>query len=305
MGCSSSEVQQSEYKKVREISFSYKDLPNYDLFEEFMMKEKVQKYIQYYQGEEVINGIFNDIKPLIDDLFKRFGLTYEIIKENTTINCKEYNVVINEPKMENKNSDYYFPLFFLNFWFYPSDVFHHKIKKFIFCEEIKVSTKSFNQSRLAFPEWEQTHSMIYIMKIQNKNYLAEVMHHELFHYFDFMISGSRVDSNIEAEWNKLNPSDFIYGKEEDYKKYEENNNKDQIYFVSYPSMKQCCEDRAEIYGKLMTQTSKWKKELSNNVLQKFEKIKDFMKEHSPNYIGNIDNHYFESLQNFIDWLKEK
>ena len=66
MGCSSSEVQQSEYKKVREISFSYKDLPNYDLFEEFMMKEKVQKYIQYYQGEEVINGIFNDIKPLID-----------------------------------------------------------------------------------------------------------------------------------------------------------------------------------------------------------------------------------------------
>ena len=42
----------------------------------------------------------------------------------------------------------------------------------------------------------------------------------------------------------------------------------------------------------------------NNVLQKFEKIKDFMKKHSPNYIGNINNHYFERVQNFIDLLKK-
>ena len=52
-----------------------------------------------------------------------------------------------------------------------------------------------------------------------------------------MVSGSRVDSNIEAEWNNLNPSDFIYGGEKDYKSYMENNNKEQIYFVSKPSMK--------------------------------------------------------------------
>ena len=81
----------------------------------------------------------------------------------------------------------------------------------------------------------------------------------------------------------------------------ENNNKEQIYFVSKTSMKQCCEDRAEIYSKLMTQTSEWKKELSNNVLKKFKKIEDFMKVHSPDY---INSQYFERLQNFIDWLKE-
>ena len=172
-------------------------------------------------------------------------------------------------------------------------------------EELIISTSSYSHPRPALPEWEQTHSMIYRMKIEDKDKLSEVMHHELFHYFDFMVSGSNVDSKIEAEWNELNPSDFKYGEEQDYKRYMENNNKEQIYFVSKPSMKQCCEDRAEIYSKLMTQTSKWKKELSNNVLKKFEKIKDFMKEHSPNYIGNIDNHYFESLQNFIDRLKEK
>ena len=94
-----------------------------------MKIEKVNKYIQFYQEKEVIiNGIFNDIKHLIDELFKRFGLEYEIIEEDKTINCKECNVVINKPEI--KNSDYYFPLFFLNFWFYPPDAFHHKIKRF-------------------------------------------------------------------------------------------------------------------------------------------------------------------------------
>ena len=135
------------------------------------------------------------------------------------------------------------------------------------------------------------------MKIEDKNYLSEIMHYELFHYFDFMVS----DSQIEAEWNKLNPSDFIYGREEDFKRYMENNNKEQMYFISKTSMKQCCEDRAEIYSKLMTQTSEWKKELSKNVRKKFKKIKDFMKVH---FIGNSNNHYFERVKNFIDWFKE-
>ena len=83
----------------------------------------------------------------------------------------------------------------------------------------------------------------------------------------------------------------------------ENDNKEQIYFVSKTSMKNCYEDKAEIYCKLMTQTSEWKKELSNNVLEKFKKIKDFMKKHSP-FIGDNNNHYFERVQNFIDWLKK-
>ena len=151
-------------------SFSYKDLPNYDLFEKFIKIEKVNKYIQFYQEREVINDIFNDIKPLIDDLFKRFGITYEIIKEDKTINCKEYNVVINKPEI--KNSDYYFPLFFLNFWFYPPDAFHHKIKKFIFCEELTYKKGSLSISREACPEWSQTHSMIYRMKIEDKDKLS-------------------------------------------------------------------------------------------------------------------------------------
>ena len=110
MGCSSSEVQQSEYKKVREISFSYKDLPNYDLFEEFMKIEKVNQYIQFYQENEVINGIFNDIIPLIDKLFTRFGITYDIIEENTTIECNGLKVDMSKPEI--KDLDYYFPLFF-------------------------------------------------------------------------------------------------------------------------------------------------------------------------------------------------
>jgi len=287
------------------ISTSYKDLPNYDLFEKFINIKKVKEYIQtnMYDGYgKVIDGIFNDIKPLIDELFKRFGITYEIISENQTINCYGYNVVISKPEIS--NSDYYFPLFFLNFWFYPSDAFHHKIiKKFIFCEELIFSTSSYSQPRAACPEWEKTHSMIYSMKFEDKDYLAEVMHHELFHYFDFMVSGSRVDPGIEADWNKLNPKNFKYGRGGEYERvYMDINKKDQMYFVSHYSMSQCCEDRAETYSRLMTKTSEWKNELSDVIHKKFKKIEDFMKDHSPNYIGNNQNNYYERLYNFLDWF---
>ena len=286
-------------------STSYKDLPNYDLFEKFIKLKKVQQFIQnvIYEGYgDAISGIFKDIKPLIDELFKRFGITYEIIKEDKTINCSGYNVVINKPDMT--NSDFYLPLFFLNFWFYPPDAFHHKmIKKFIFCEELIFSTTSYSQPRAACPEWGQTHSMIYSMKIQDQTYLAEVMHHELFHYFDYMVSRSRVDPKIEADWNKLNPKGFTYGSGGEYEReYMDINKKDKMYFVSHYSMSQCCEDRAEIYGRVMTKTSEWKNELSDNVIKKFKKIEDFMKDHSPNYIGKSKNHYFERLQNFFDWF---
>jgi hypothetical protein len=302
---SQSEIVISENSSNIENSLSYKDLPNYDLFEKFISIKKVQEYIQtnIYEGyAEVIDGIFNDIKPLIDELFKRFGLTYEIISENQTINCNGYNVSISKPDMS--NSDYYLPLFFLNFWFYPPDAFHHKIiKKFIFCNELLFSTSTYSQPRAACPEWDKTHSMIYSMQIQDKDYLSEVMHHELFHYFDFMVSRSRVDPRIEADWSKLNPRDFKYGSGGEYERvYMDINKKDQMYFVSHYSMSQCCEDRAEIYGRLMTKTSEWKNELSDVVLKKFKKIEDFMKDHSPNYIGNKKNNYFVRLFNFFDWF---
>ena len=45
---------------------SYKDLPNYDLFEKFIKLKKVKQFIQnvVFEGyADVISGIFNDIKP--------------------------------------------------------------------------------------------------------------------------------------------------------------------------------------------------------------------------------------------------
>jgi hypothetical protein len=165
------------------------------------------------------------------------------------------------------------------------------------------TTSSYSQPRAASPEWSQTHSMIYGMEFQDPSYLAEVMHHSLFYYFDYMVSGSRVDPKIEADWCKLNPSNFIYGKGGEYERiYIDINKKDKIYFVSHYSMSQCCSDRAEIYSRLMTKTSEWKNELSEFIHKKFKKIEDFMKIHSPNYIGINENYYYERLQNFLDFF---
>ena len=52
----------------------------------------------------------------------------------------------------------------------------------------------------------------------------------------------------------------------------------------------------------MTKTSEWKEECSLNIHKKFKKIEEFMKAHSPNYIGINKNYYYERLQNFLDFF---
>ena len=288
----------------KEEMLNYKNLPNYDLFEKFINMEKVKQYLDenISQGYgQIIDGIFNDIKPLITELFKRFKIEYEIISQKKVIDCRSYQVVITPPQ-GTQNLDNYFPLFFMNFWFYPPEVFNRGIiKKFYFCDQLMFSTPSYSQPRAACPEWSQTHSMIYATEYQQSQYLAEVMHHELFHYLDFMISGSKVDSKVQADWVTLNPKGFHYGSGGQYERvYVDINKKDQMYFVTHYSMTDCCEDRAEAYCRLMTRNSNWHKEQSEVIKKKIEKLRSFMKMLDPTYIGNNNNYYYERLQKFLD-----
>ena len=288
----------------KEEMLNYKNLPNSDLFEQFINMEKVKQYLNeniFKSNNRIIDGIFNDIKPLITELFKRFKIEYEIISQKKVIDCKSYKVEITPPK-GTKNLDNYFPLFFMNFWFYPPEVFNRRIiKKFYFCEQLMFATSTYSQPRAACPEWSQTHSMIYAMEYQQSQYLAEVMHHELFHYLDFMISGSKVDSKVQADWETLNPKGFHYGSGGEYERtYVDINKKDQMYFVSHYSMTDCCEDRAEAYCRLMTRNSNWHNEQSQVIEKKIEKLRNFMKMLDPTYIGNNNNYYYERLQKFLD-----
>ena len=288
----------------KEEMIDFKKLPNCDLFEKFINMEKVKQYLNeniFQSNNRIIDGIFNDIKPLITELFKRFKIEYEIISQKKVIDCRSYQVVITPPQ-GTQNLDNYFPLFFMNFWFYPPEVFNRRIiKKFYFCEQLMFATSTYSQPRAACPEWSQTHSMIYAMEYQQSQYLAEVMHHELFHYLDFMISGSKVDSKVQADWETLNPKGFHYGSGGEYERtYVDINKKDQMYFVSHYSMTDCCEDRAEAYCRLMTRNSNWHNEQSQVIEKKIEKLRNFMKMLDPTYIGNNNNYYYERLQKFLD-----
>ena len=288
----------------KEEMLNYKNLPNSDLFEQFINMEKVKQYLNeniFKSNNRIIDGIFNDIKPLITELFKRFKIEYEIISQKKVIDCKSYKVEITPPK-GTQNLDNYFPLFFMNFWFYPPEVFNRRIiKKFYFCEQLMFATSTYSQRRAACPEWSQTHSMIYAMEYQQSQYLAEVMHHELFHYLDFMISGSKVDSKVQADWETLNPKGFHYGSGGEYERtYVDIDKKDQMYFVSHYSMTDCCQDRAQVYCRLMTRNTNWYKEQSQVIKKKIEKIRNFMKMLDPTYIGNNNNYYYERLQKFLD-----
>jgi F0F1-type ATP synthase membrane subunit b/b' len=285
------------------ISVDYNNLPNYDLFEKFIKLKKVKEFIETNVNggyEEIITGIYDEIKPLVDELFKRFKIEYEIISKAKTFDCHSYRVDI-RPVESSKNADNYFPLFFLNFWFYPPEVFQNRvIKKFYFCQELLITTSSYSQPRAACPEWTYQ-CMLYRMQFDPHNYLTEVMHHELFHYFDFMVSGSRVDRQIENDWSKLNPKGFSYGSGGEYEReYMNIDDKDKKSFVTHYSMSQCCEDRAETYCRVMTRNTKWYNKQSKTIINKINKIKDFMRRHDPNYIGNKNNCYYERLQNFLD-----
>ena len=285
------------------ISVNYENLPNYDLFEKFIKLKKVQEFIDLNvnnEYEEIVTGIYDEIKPLVDELFKRFKIDYEIISEAKTFDCRSYRVDI-YPVESPDNADNYFPLFFLNFWFYPPEVFSNRvIKKFYFCQELLITTSSYSQPRAACPEWTYQ-CMLYRMQFDPQYYLAEVMHHELFHYFDYMVSGSRVDRQIENDWSKLNPKNFHYGSGGEYEReYINIADKDKKSFVTHYSMSQCCEDRAETYCRVMTRNTKWYNKQSKTIINKTNKIKDFMRMHDPNYIGNKNNSYYERLQNFLD-----
>ena len=288
----------------KEEMIDFKKLPNYDLFEKFINMDKVKEYLEeniFNYNQEIISGIFTQIKPLIDELFKRFQIDYEIISQKKVIDCGSYRVDLTPPQ-DSQSSDNYFPLFFLNFWFYPPEVFSRRIiKKFFFCDQLMFSTPSYSQPRAACPEWSQTCSMLYSMEYQSNQYLAEVMHHELFHYLDFMISSTKVDPKIERDWSTLNPKGFRYGSGGEYERvYVDINKKDQMYFVSHYSMTDCCEDRAEAYCRLMTRNSAWHNEQSQVIHKKIEKLKEFMAILDPKYIGNKNNYYYERLQNFLD-----
>ena len=143
-----------------ENSLDYKNLPNYDLFEKFIKIKKVKDYLNnnIFKGAftKRIDGIFKEIEPLLKELFNRFGLGFDVITQKQTIDCGSYRVDIT-PYKDSESLDFYFPLFFLNFWFYPPEAFHHKIiKKFIFCEELIITTSTYSQPRAACPEWGKT-----------------------------------------------------------------------------------------------------------------------------------------------------
>ena len=146
--------------KNNENSLVYKNLPNYDLFEKFIKIQKVKDYLNnnIFKGAftKRIDGIFKEIEPLLKELFNRFGLGFDVITKKQTIDCVSYRVDIT-PYKNSQSLDFYFPLFFLNFWFHPPEAFHHKIiKKFIFCEELIITTSTYSQPRAACPEWGKT-----------------------------------------------------------------------------------------------------------------------------------------------------
>ncbi|MEG1705491.1 MAG: hypothetical protein RR290_02820 [Clostridia bacterium] len=90
--------------------------------------------------------------------------------------------------------------------------------------------------------------------ISNNDTYERSLHHELFHIFEYKIN---INSKNEfANWNNLNPSDFVYEKNIDKLNnkyvYEKYINDDEIYFVTKYSKVSEKEDRAEIFAEIMT-----------------------------------------------------
>lgn len=97
-------------------------------------------------------------------------------------------------------------------------------------------------SGLAIADQERIMVSIEWRRLMGENAVERGVHHELFHLFDQRELGQNV--NADAEWEDVNPPDFVYGVETD----ERPNG-----FVSHYATKNQLEDRASVFEHLMAE----------------------------------------------------
>ena len=297
------------YKVIQKSAFNsysfqgnYKKLENYNLFKNFIKKPIVQTYIQeiFLPNKEIkdfqikkINGIYEEIKEDLEALFSHLGLELKIPDAKYYLASDTFEITCNPATQ--RDLDIYTPLLMLEWWIYPKEFIKKtSLKALTLVHDITFKTDSYTQDRKGCPEYKNTKSIVFSADETNFAYIRIVLHHEFFHFIDFIDDGSFEDDEFE----KLNEEGFEYGEGGDSERQWIKLDKNTRGFINHYSTTDLAEDRAEIYQYLIGCPD----EALNNgdiiVRKKAKRIQDFINNFDKEGIGNIKNNFWNNLIDF-------
>lgn len=297
------------YKIIQKSSFNsyapqgnYKKLENYNIFKNFIKKPLVQTYIQeiFLPNKEIkdfqikkIKGIYEEIKEDLDALFLHLGMELKIPEAQYYLSTDTFEITCN-PATQTE-LDIYTPLLMLEWWIYPKKfIKKSEIKAITLVHDITFKTESYTQDRKGCPEFKNTKSIVYSVDENNFAYIRIVLHHEFFHFIDYIDDQSYDDDIFE----KLNEEGFEYGEGGDSERQWIKLDKNVKGFINHYSTTDLAEDRAEIYQYLIGCPD----EALNNgdiiVRKKAKRIQDILNEFDKEGIGNPKNNFWNNLIDF-------
>ena len=113
--------------------------------------------------------------------------------------------------LSENNCDSYLPIFFHEFSLYPiSYIKKSQIKFFYFTNTLTFSAETYSQYRAAVPDYcDDTMALNYCCKETLSSYIRNIIHHEFFHFVDYIEDYKIYDS--DPKWEACNESCFKYG----------------------------------------------------------------------------------------------
>ena len=280
----------------------YTKMENYDILKKFLKRPLVKTYIEeiFLPNKEIksfqvskIKGIFNEIEDDIRELFARLNMELYIPKGKYELSTDLFDLSANPAT--STDLDLYTPIFMLEWWIYPKKFIEKaKIKAITLVHDIEFTTNEYTQPRTGCPDCQNTKSIIFATHETNFAYIRIVLHHEFFHYIDYVDDESYDDD----EWEDLNQKGFKYGKGGDSEREWVKLEKGVKGFINHYSTTDLAEDRAEIYQYLIGCPDEALNNKDEIVSKKAKRIQNFINTFDEEGIGNIKNNFWSNLIDF-------
>ena len=284
---------------------NYKHLENYSIIKSLLNKPLMKIYIneifrpnksiKSFQYQK-IKGIFEQIKPELNLLFKKLNL--KLIIPNKPFKYKSFTYTLEGNPATLEDLDNYIPILLMELSIYPkSFIKKSKIKKIIILNNIQLTKINLSQDRSGFPEYNDTKSLILSSKERNFAYIRIVFHHEIFHFIDWIDDYSFKDDKFE----KLNIKNFSYGNGGENEREWIKLDKSLKGFINHYSTSALEEDKAEIYQYLIGCPDEALNNKDEIVMKKCRRIQEFINQFDNKGIGKKENNFWGNL---IDFRKQ-
>lgn len=313
MGCSSSNIKISKNENensqnqrldtiTKQLSNKMNingELENIEIIGKCLNKPLFNEYLSNLSKVKSLNsmvniqGIYEEIEPEFNELIKKYEINFEIPQNEFEVDLGTFKLKC-YPSLK-EDLDFYMPLFFLEISIYPkSFIKKMKLGKIVFINSLNFVTNEYEQYRAACPEYYKTMALYYCTKERNPSYIRTVLHHELFHYVDYMDNKTYED----PKFNKLNSPGFKYGRGGAYEREWKPLDPSCQGFLNFYSTTGIEEDKAEIYQYLMSNPEKSFKHEDKIIRNKIYYIANFLKIFDEEGMGSKENDFFISLTNY-------